>query len=116
VYIGGGGTLPALEERSQAQQEEKRAIARVAAARICDGDSVLLDGGTTTLEVARLLVGRSVQIVTNSLPIAAVRQPGGRPGPSGRLRLSEDGRRTRSAVGPHDGRPASSKRSSASAG
>ena len=35
-----------------------------------DGDAVLLDGGTTTLEVARLLVGRSVQIVTNSLPIA----------------------------------------------
>ena len=40
------------------------------AARIADGASVLLDGGTTTLEVARLLVGRSVQIVTNSLPIA----------------------------------------------
>jgi DeoR/GlpR family transcriptional regulator of sugar metabolism len=31
---------------------------------------VLLDGGTTTLEVARLLVGRRLQIVTNSLPIA----------------------------------------------
>jgi DeoR/GlpR family transcriptional regulator of sugar metabolism len=30
----------------------------------------LLDGGTTTLEVARLLVGRPLQIVTNSLPIA----------------------------------------------
>src|SRR5206468_9383345 len=28
------------------------------------------DGGTTTLEVARVLVGRPVQIVTNSLPIA----------------------------------------------
>src|SRR5205823_10670718 len=28
------------------------------------------DGGTTTLEVARLLVGRPLQIVTNSLPIA----------------------------------------------
>ena len=50
--------------------EEKRAIARAAASRIQDGDAVLLDGGTTTLEVARLLVGRPVQIVTNSLPIA----------------------------------------------
>src|SRR6185369_2680941 len=47
-----------------------QSIARLAASRIHDGDSVLLDGGTTTLEVARLLVGRSVQIVTNSLPIA----------------------------------------------
>lgn len=35
-----------------------------------DGDTILLDGGTTTLEVARLLVGRRLQIVTNSLPIA----------------------------------------------
>lgn len=72
VYIGNGSNLPSLEERSAAQLEEKRAIARVAAARIQDGDTVLLDGGTTTLEVARLLVGRAVQIVTNSLPIASL--------------------------------------------
>ena len=39
-------------------------------ARFADGDAILLDGGTTTLEVARLLVGRPLQIVTNSLPIA----------------------------------------------
>ncbi len=62
--------LPALEERASRELEEKRAIARVAAARVRDGDTVLLDGGTTTLEVARLLVGRSIQVVTNSLPIA----------------------------------------------
>jgi DeoR/GlpR family transcriptional regulator of sugar metabolism len=62
--------LPALEERTGSQVEEKRAIARAAVARIRDGDAILLDGGTTTLEVARLLVGRSLQIVTNSLPIA----------------------------------------------
>ena len=62
--------LPALEERSSRQLEEKRLIARAAAARIRDGDAILLDGGTTTLEVARLLVGRPLQIVTNSLPIA----------------------------------------------
>jgi DeoR/GlpR family transcriptional regulator of sugar metabolism len=72
VYVGGAAHLPALEERSGAQVEEKRQIAQVAAARIRDGDSVLLDGGTTTLEVARLLVGRAVQIVTNSLPIATL--------------------------------------------
>lgn len=72
VYIGNGGTLPALEERAAAQLDEKKAIARTAAARIRDGDCVLLDGGTTTLEVARLLLDREVQIVTNSLPIAAL--------------------------------------------
>jgi DeoR/GlpR family transcriptional regulator of sugar metabolism len=70
IYIGDGATLPALEERATSQIEEKRALARAAAARVRDGDAILLDGGTTTLEVARLLVGRSLQIVTNSLPIA----------------------------------------------
>jgi DeoR/GlpR family transcriptional regulator of sugar metabolism len=70
MYVGDAATLPALEERSASQLDEKRAIARTAAARIRDGDTILLDGGTTTLEVARLLVGRSLQIVTNSLPIA----------------------------------------------
>ena len=62
--------LPALEERSSREVTEKGLIAKVAAARIQDGDAILLDGGTTTLEVARLLVGRPLQIVTNSLPIA----------------------------------------------
>jgi DeoR/GlpR family transcriptional regulator of sugar metabolism len=70
MFIGDTSSLPALEERSARQIEEKRAIARAAAARIHDGDAILLDGGTTTLEVARLLVGRHLQIVTNSLPIA----------------------------------------------
>jgi DeoR/GlpR family transcriptional regulator of sugar metabolism len=62
--------LPDLEERSARELDEKRAIGKAAAARIRDGDAVLLDGGTTTLEVARLLVGRPLQIVTNSVPIA----------------------------------------------
>jgi DeoR/GlpR family transcriptional regulator of sugar metabolism len=70
IFTGDGSTLPALEERSSSQIEEKRLIAQAAAARIRDGDAILLDGGTTTLEVARLLVGRSLQVVTNSLPIA----------------------------------------------
>jgi DeoR/GlpR family transcriptional regulator of sugar metabolism len=70
IFVGDGSALPALEERVSSQMAEKQAIARAAAARVADGEAVLLDGGTTTLEVARLLVGRPVQIVTNSLPIA----------------------------------------------
>jgi DeoR family fructose operon transcriptional repressor len=70
IYVGDATALPALEDRSAAQLEEKRAVARAAVDRLQDGDTVLLDGGTTTLEVARLLVGRSLQVVTNSLPIA----------------------------------------------
>jgi len=70
IYVGDGSALPALEERSARQVEEKNAIARTAVARMQDGDAILLDGGTTTLAVARLLIGRPMQIVTNSLPIA----------------------------------------------
>jgi DeoR family fructose operon transcriptional repressor len=70
ISHGEDDSLPALEERSARQIEEKRQIAQAAAARIRDGDAILLDGGTTTLEVARLLIGRRLQIVTNSLPIA----------------------------------------------
>src|SRR5262245_37869160 len=65
VFLAGGAALPRLEERVASQREEQPAIARTAAARIHDGDAILLDGGTTTLEVARLLVGRPLQVVTN---------------------------------------------------
>jgi DeoR/GlpR family transcriptional regulator of sugar metabolism len=70
MFVGDGSSLPALEDRSTMQLTEKQAVAREAAARVRDGDTILLDGGTTTLEVAKALVGRPVQIVTNSLPIA----------------------------------------------
>jgi DeoR/GlpR family transcriptional regulator of sugar metabolism len=70
IFVADGAALPSLEERVSSQIAEKQSIARAAAARVEDGEAVLLDGGTTTLEVARLLVGRPVQIVTNSLPIA----------------------------------------------
>ena len=70
IYVGDASSLPELDERSTHQHDEKLAIAQAAAGRIQDGDTVLLDGGSTTLEVARLLVGRPIQIVTNSLPIA----------------------------------------------
>lgn len=66
----GGKGLPALEARANAQVAEKRRIAQAAAAQVRDGEAILLDGGTTTLEFARLLAGRPLQIVTNSLPIA----------------------------------------------
>jgi len=69
-YAGPSPQLPHFVERQPAQWESKHAIARVAAELISDGDTLLLDGGSTTYEVARLLVGRPLQIVTNSLPVA----------------------------------------------
>jgi DeoR family fructose operon transcriptional repressor len=70
VMSGEVRAMPALEDRQATAAPEKRAIGRTTAALIDDGDTILLDGGTTTLEVARALLGRPVQVVTNSLPIA----------------------------------------------
>ncbi|MFM9011190.1 MAG: DeoR/GlpR family DNA-binding transcription regulator [Planctomycetota bacterium] len=70
LYAGGMPRLAEFDERQPAHWAAKRAIAARAAEIIADGETVLLDGGTTTYEVARLLVGRSLQVVTNSLPVA----------------------------------------------
>ena len=51
---------------------EKQAIGRAAAELIADGETILLDGGTTTFQVARNLLTRSLQVVTNSVPIASL--------------------------------------------
>jgi len=77
AVIGGEARdqMPAFEDRVSTAAGEKRAIGRYAAGLVQDGDTVLLDGGTTTLEVARALVGRTVQVVTNSLPIAQLLAP-----------------------------------------
>lgn len=70
LYAGAGASVPQFEARDPAQWDLKTAIAQRAAELIDDGDTVLLDGGSTTYEVARLLVGRPLHVVTNSLPVA----------------------------------------------
>jgi DeoR/GlpR family transcriptional regulator of sugar metabolism len=70
VYSGEVRSMPAFDDRTATAAAEKRAIGQATAALLEDGDTVLLDGGTTTLEVARALLGRQLQVVTNSLPIA----------------------------------------------
>lgn len=64
-----GESQTTLEDRSITALAEKQAVGRAAAALVEMGEAVLLDGGTTTLEVARNLVGKSLQVVTNSLPV-----------------------------------------------
>ena len=63
-------SLPDFDARRSVAIAQKQQIARRVVQMISEGETVLLDGGTTTLEVARLLTGKSLQIVTNSLPIA----------------------------------------------
>lgn len=71
-YTGPSPKLPHFEQRQSTHWEKKRQIAARAAELIEDGDTVLLDGGSTTYELAQALVGRPLQIVTNSLPVATL--------------------------------------------
>jgi len=58
-------------ERGIQHLAEKRRIAEAALRLIEDGDTITLDTGTTTLELARLLCQkRDLTVVTNDLPIA----------------------------------------------
>jgi DeoR family transcriptional regulator, fructose operon transcriptional repressor len=58
-------------KRSAENLEAKQAIAAEAERLVEDGDTILLDTGTTTVELARRLLGRrDLTVVTNDLPIA----------------------------------------------
>jgi DeoR family transcriptional regulator, ulaG and ulaABCDEF operon transcriptional repressor len=50
--------------------ERKRAVARVAAGMCNDGDSIIINAGSTTWFMAEFLRERRMQILTNSIPIS----------------------------------------------
>jgi DeoR family transcriptional regulator, fructose operon transcriptional repressor len=58
--------------QSSRMNEEKKRIAQLAAGLVEDGQTVVLDGGSTVAAFARQLVGRSLHVMTNSLPIADI--------------------------------------------
>ncbi|BAU87880.1 deoR family transcriptional regulator [Streptomyces laurentii] len=101
-YRGGARTLllrgqePPFALRAAEDQETKRRIAAEAARLIAEGESVLLDSGTTCLEVARALHDRRVTVMPLSLhavnaltsaPRLTLLVPGGLPRP-GELALT----------------------------
>jgi len=62
---------PPLAVRATTASAAKSAIGAAAAGLVNDGDTVIIDVGTTTLELARALHGRrGLTVVTASLPIA----------------------------------------------
>jgi len=77
VKMHGAISLPSMtgeapfERRMRENAEAKRTIARMVAGTIRDGESVMLDTGTTTSFLARELLGhRRLTVVTNSSDIA----------------------------------------------
>ena len=68
---GANGARPyAFDQRMGYRVETKRQIARAAQRLVRPGQTILVDGGTTTFYLAEELLGRPMQLVTNSLPIA----------------------------------------------
>lgn len=52
------------------RSKEKQAIARAAVDLCEDGDSIIINGGTTTFQMVHPLASRRCQVFTNSFPIA----------------------------------------------
>jgi DeoR family fructose operon transcriptional repressor len=61
---------PAYGEAIASFQEEKRRIGEAAAALVEPGETIFLNGGTTTLQVFRSLSTRGVTVVTNHVGMA----------------------------------------------
>jgi DeoR/GlpR family transcriptional regulator of sugar metabolism len=75
----GGAVLPdtilresPVHERLKTHSDEKRRIGAMAATLINNGETIILDSGTTTLEIARQIKKKQgLQIITNGVNIAA---------------------------------------------
>ncbi|MFA9398305.1 MAG: DeoR/GlpR family DNA-binding transcription regulator [Clostridiaceae bacterium] len=61
---------PSFNEKKDKYLDEKIKIGKVAASLIKDDDTILLDSGTTTLEIARNLTAKNLTVITNSLDIS----------------------------------------------
>jgi DeoR/GlpR family transcriptional regulator of sugar metabolism len=74
VWIGERGNdsrhPEAFDQRIDYHVQAKHRIARAARKLVSPGETILLDGGTSTYYLAQELIGQPLQLVTNSLPIA----------------------------------------------
>lgn len=67
-FVGLAGRPFSVNQTMQGKQ--KQAIARAAVDLCEDGDSIIINGGTTTFQMVHPLASRRCQIFTNSFPIA----------------------------------------------
>lgn len=67
-FVGLAGRTFAVNQTLRIK--EKQAIARAAVALCEDGDSIIINGGTTTFQMVHPLATRRCQVFTNSFPIA----------------------------------------------
>jgi DeoR family transcriptional regulator of aga operon len=64
---------PALEVKRSSHANEKSRIGKLAAAMVSPGESIVLDSGTTTLQIARFLADdENITVLTNDIDILSV--------------------------------------------
>ena len=61
-----------LNQKLKINYKEKQKIGKKAVEFVKDGDSIIMDSGSTTLEVAKNLEKFDINLITNSLPIADI--------------------------------------------
>ncbi len=61
---------PTFNSQRVKNADKKRAIAAVAAGLVTDGESIIINGGSTTFAMVDFLRDRRLNILTNSFPIA----------------------------------------------
>jgi len=61
---------PTFSEKIDKFYDEKESVGKLAASMILDGDTVVLDAGTTTLNISRYITAKNITVLTNSVDIA----------------------------------------------
>ena len=73
VFLEDSRRAPSYHLRDSMHDDEKKRIGRAAAALVQEGDSIIIDAGTTTLALAEnLREFRNLSVITNSVPVAFV--------------------------------------------
>jgi len=70
VSVTKRGFEPSFKDKKEEFSIEKERIGELAAEMVEDGYSVILDTGTTTLEIAKRIKNKKITVITNSLDIA----------------------------------------------
>lgn len=73
THGGAVSTISKLEatfvEKQDKCAEEKERIGKIAAEQIKDGDTVILDSGTTTLYISKFIKAKNIIVITNSIAL-----------------------------------------------
>lgn len=66
------GHYPSLDERANVRITQRERIGKSAAELVSEGETVMIDSGSTTIQMARALawLGTPCTVITNSIPVA----------------------------------------------